>query len=178
IGLRLRFVVNWQPRCFSAFLVGWLCALSPGYGATICARQSLLVEASRSRWSQHALSAWLCLRFCIGLSSTPKLPRARSLLCWQRRSGLYAAARRADRERNARLRDRLAYARAARTRQYESATDFIRANCRIDHAITLRRFLHRHVPVSCHPVRCTRKIEYVRGNLRLEFGDADEGCPW
>ena len=61
---------------------GSLSASSPGRGAAICARQLLSPEALRSRWSRHARLAWLCLRFCIGSTSTPKLPRALSRSRW------------------------------------------------------------------------------------------------
>ncbi len=52
---------------------------------------------------------------------------------------------------NTRLRDRLAHAGAAGTRQHEFPADFVRTNCRMDSPPALRRSLHRHVPLPRHP---------------------------
>ena len=82
LARRLRSVANWQRQCFSAFPAGSLSASSSGCGATICVPQLLSAEASRSRSSRHARLVWLCRRFCIGSSSTPKLPPALSRSCW------------------------------------------------------------------------------------------------
>src|SRR5205823_3552503 len=46
-----------------------------------------------------------------------------------------------------------AQAYATRARQYEFPASFVRANCRMDSPLTLRRSLQRHVSVSRYPPR-------------------------
>ena len=57
-----------------------------------------------------------------------------------------------------------------------SNPNFVRPPCRPADPAALWCALHRHVAVSCHPLRRAQAPWHVRGHLRLEPGDADACC--